>query len=66
MLREAGFVEKLYMDHVAYNGTICMKPGARATSDRELRPLELADFYGVLILYATGETMGHSIFVEHE
>ncbi|XP_047480202.1 glutamate receptor ionotropic, kainate 3-like [Penaeus chinensis] len=52
-LREFGILDHEYKKQVA-NATECLKPiGSQGA--RQLRPLDLGDFYGVFMLYAGGE-----------
>ncbi|XP_069182650.1 glutamate [NMDA] receptor subunit 1-like [Procambarus clarkii] len=58
-LREAGVLEKLYVDGVP-NASRCGRPETVPTS---LRPLQLADFYGVLSVCCGGLLLASLIFL---
>ncbi|XP_037800589.1 glutamate receptor ionotropic, delta-2-like [Penaeus monodon] len=60
-LREFGILDHEYKKQVA-NATECLKPiGSRGA--RQLRPLDLGDFYGVFMLYAGGALMALASFL---
>ncbi|XP_050690222.1 glutamate receptor ionotropic, delta-1-like [Eriocheir sinensis] len=60
-LRESGILGKLFFNGVS-NASECTKPVSSSLANAEQRPLELADFYGVLSLYAAGMIMSFGAF----
>ncbi|XP_063606709.1 uncharacterized protein LOC134781386 [Penaeus indicus] len=59
-LREFGLLDYIYKKGVV-NATECLKP-ISSTQSKELRTLELGDFYGVFSVYAGGVLLAFIIF----
>ncbi|KAA0186626.1 Ionotropic receptor 147, partial [Hyalella azteca] len=62
VLRESGILNKVLNDKLS-NVTVCLKPGARVRGERGERALEIADFYGLFMVYAAGIIVSTSVFV---
>ena len=57
-LRESGHLDHILMSYLHRNVSACLVAGERVNKERmgQLRPLEIGDFYGILMLYFGGET----------
>ncbi|XP_047735940.1 glutamate receptor ionotropic, delta-1 [Hyalella azteca] len=60
--REAGVLDKMLAEELGRNVSACIIPGARIRKEISLRPLEIADFYGVFALFLLGITISATVF----